>query len=81
MQSVISQHKFVIFGAPLGPVWKFTSLELPFSKYLAILAKSLPNKIPAKFHSLRKFPQNSICSGLGLNSELAGNPAMCLVHN
>jgi hypothetical protein len=37
-------------------VWNFTSLGLLFSKYLAILAKSLPNKIPAKFHLLRKFP-------------------------
>ncbi len=72
-------------------LWNFTSVGLPFSKYLAILAKSLPNKIPVKFHSLRKFPQNSIlsgsshknsiCSRLGLDSELAGNPTMCLVHN
>jgi hypothetical protein len=32
------------------PLWNFTSLGLPFSKYSAILAKSLPNKFPAKFH-------------------------------
>jgi hypothetical protein len=57
----------------------FTSLRLPLSEYLAILAKSPPNKIPAKFHLLRKFPQNSICSGLGLDSKLVRNSAMCLV--
>ncbi len=62
-------------------MWNFTSLRLPFSEYSAILAKSPPNKIPKKFHLLRKFPQNSICSGLGLDSELTRNPAMCLVHN
>jgi hypothetical protein len=62
-------------------MWNFTSFGLPFSEYSAILAKSLPNKIPEKFHSLREFPQNSICSRLGLDSELTRNPAMCLVHN
>jgi hypothetical protein len=62
-------------------LWNSTSLGLRFSKYLAILAKSLPNEIPAKFHLLRKFLHNSICSRLGINSELARNPAMCLVHN
>jgi hypothetical protein len=51
-------------------VWNFTSHGLPFSKYSAILAKSPPSKILVKFHSLRKFPQNSICSGLRLNSNL-----------
>jgi hypothetical protein len=55
-------------------VCNFLSLGLPLSKYLAILAKSLPNEIPAKFHLLRKFLQNSIRSGHGLNSKLAGNP-------
>jgi hypothetical protein len=62
-------------------MWNFTPLGLLFSKYLVILAQSPPNKISAKFHSIRKFPQNSICSGLGLKSKLAGNPTMCLVHN
>jgi hypothetical protein len=38
------------------PLWNFTSLRLSFSKYSAILAKSPPNKIPEKFHSLRNFP-------------------------
>ncbi len=55
-------------------LWNFTLHRLPFSKYLAILAKSLPNKIPVKFHLLRKFPQNSICSGLGLDSDSLGIP-------
>jgi hypothetical protein len=59
-----------------GRVWNFTSLRLPFSKYSAILAKNLPNEIPKKFHLLRKFLQNSICLGLGLDSELTRNPAM-----
>jgi hypothetical protein len=73
---------FGTIGLHIGlPTVEFTSLRLPFSKYSAILAKSPPNKILAKFHLLRKFPQNSIHSGLGLDSELARNPAMCLVHN
>ncbi len=67
--------------ASIAAMWNFTSLGLPFSKYSAILAKSPPNKIPKKFYLLRKFPQNPICLGLGLDSELARNPAMCLVHN
>jgi hypothetical protein len=29
-----------------------------------------------KFHFLKKLPQNSICSGLGLNSKLVGNLAI-----
>jgi hypothetical protein len=62
-------------------LWNFTSFGIPFSEYSAILAKSLPNKIPEKFHLLRKFPQNSIHSGLRLNYKLARNPPMCLVHN
>jgi hypothetical protein len=62
-------------------MWNFTSFGLPFRKYSAILAKSTPNKIPEKFHSLRKFLQNSIRSGLGLDSKLARNPVMSLVHN
>jgi hypothetical protein len=55
-------------------VWSFTSLGLPFSKHLAILAKSQPNKITAKFHSLREFPQNYIGSGLRLDSDLSEIP-------
>jgi hypothetical protein len=62
-------------------MWNFTPLGLPLSEYSAILPKSLPNKIPMKFHLLRKFLQNSTRSGLGLNSKLTGNPGMCLVHN
>ncbi len=58
----------------IGKLWNFTSLGLSFSKYSAILAKSPPNKIPVKFHLLRKFPHNSICSGLGLNSNLPEIP-------
>jgi hypothetical protein len=63
------------------PPMEFPSLGLPFSEYAAIHAKSLPNKIPKKFHLLKKFQQNSICSGLGLDSKLARTPTMCLVHN
>ncbi len=40
-------------------LWIFTSLRLPLSKYLAILAKCPPNKVPTKFHLLKIFPQNS----------------------
>jgi hypothetical protein len=64
-----------------GTMWNFTFLGLPFSKYLAILAKSPQNKIPGKFYLLRNFPKKSISSGLGIDSELVRNPAMCLVHN
>jgi hypothetical protein len=62
-------------------MWNFTSLGLPFSKCSAIFAKSLPNnkiptkkiaqEIPVKFHLLWTWTQ----------LQLAGNPAMCLVHN
>jgi hypothetical protein len=62
-------------------VWNVTSLRLPLREYLVIIAKSPPNKIPTKFHLLRIFPQNFICSGLGLDSELAGNHAISLVRN
>jgi hypothetical protein len=61
-------------GGQCAGLWNFTSLGLPFSEYLAILAKSPPNKIPTKFHLLRRFPQNSICSGLGLNLDSSGIP-------
>jgi hypothetical protein len=37
----------------LAVVWNLTSLGLLFSESLAIIAKSLLNEIPAKFHSLR----------------------------
>ncbi len=47
-------------------------LDSHFSSYLAIHAKSLPNKIHAKFHLLRRFLQNSICSGLGLDLDSLG---------
>ncbi len=74
----VSQHhsNYVICYNPSLkiPMWNFTFLGLPFSKYSAILAKSPPKKIPAKFCLLRKVWWNSICSGLGLNSNLPEIP-------
>jgi hypothetical protein len=54
-------------------LWNFTSLGLSFSKYSAILAKSPPNKIPLKFHLLRKFPQNSFALDLDSTPNLPEN--------
>jgi hypothetical protein len=54
----------------INMVWNSTSLGLPFRKYLAILAESPPNKIPAKYHLLRAWTRLGII----------GNPAMCLVQ-
>ncbi len=42
----------------IGDMWNFTSLGLPFSKYLAVLSKSLPNKMPTKIPFAQKIPKN-----------------------
>ncbi len=76
LEKILQQTQFLHrergFDIKVSRVWNFTSLGLPCSKYLANLAKSLPNKIPTKFHLLRKFPQISICSGLRLDLDSSG---------